>query len=342
MIYNGIELYNIEELLRDEEREGFLMSRIPGKVRSLLNENARQTAFDGPGCEIRFNIKGESVSITLSRVPTGGKTLDTGLCEVYFGSFQGVYSLSPRIIEDEPVIIKISKPENIKLMKEIARKKKLPFDPELVRVFLPYDWPSCLLNIEGDCSPPEKGQAPGKKFLAYGSSITHGSTSLRPSGIFTRQLADRLGYDQINLGFAGSAHLDKELAAYIADRGDWEFAVLELGINVIEIWNVEKFYKQVDYFITKITEKNPGKLLFCIDIFTCARDFEGDEKVKVFRQVVRDKVKELNRPELIYISGRELLTAANGLTADLLHPSAVGMKEIANKLYEIIKEKLSS
>lgn len=340
MLFNGVELYNVEELIKDEKRQGFLMSRVSGKVRSLLNENARMTAYDNSGCEMRFNMDSESVTITLLRIPAGGKTLDTGICEIYFGTFQGAYYLSPQIIENEPVEIKITKPENIKEMEEISRRNNLSFDPNLVRVLLPYDWRCCLLNIEGDCFPPGIEQVPEKKFLTYGSSITHGSTSIRPSGIFTRRIADRLGYDLINLGFAGSAYLDKEMADYIAEREDWEFAVLELGINVIENCSVEEFKKKVDYFIGKIAKKNPEKWIFCIDIFTCARDYNEDEKIELFRKVVRDKVKELSLPKVIYISGKELLTVPNGLTMDLLHPSAVGMEEIANKLYEIIKQRI--
>lgn len=338
MIFKGVELYNVEEIVKDENNQGYLMSRIPGNIRNRLNENARLTAFDGSGCEIRFNMKSESVSITLCRVPSNGATIETGICEIYFGSFQGPYYLSPQIIGHEPVRITIKKPDKINELKKIAREHNLSFDPDLVRVLLPYDWRTCLLDIEGNCSPPEKEQVPERKFLVYGSSITHGSTAIRPSGIYTRKIADNLGYDLINLGLAGSSFLDKEMANYIAVRKDWDFAILELGINVIDKWSPEEFQEKVDYFIGTIAEKNREKWIFCIDIFTCAKDYNKDEKIRVFRQIVKDKVEKLNSAKVLYISGRELLIRPQGLSSDLLHPSAVGMEEIADRLYDIIKE----
>lgn len=339
MIFKNVELYNIEEIIDDEKRQGLKMSRVPGSVRNELNEKARKAAFDGSGCEIRFNIEGESVIITIFRTSTGGATLEKGICEIYFGLFQGSYLISPQVIENEPVQIKISKPKKIKQMEKIAKKENMPFDPNVVRLILPYDWRCYLLNIEGDCSPPKSEQVPEKKYLAYGSSITHGSTAVNPGGIYTRKIADKLGMDLINLGLAGSAYLDKGIADYIAVRKDWEFALLELGINVIDL-DIEEFENRVDYFISKIAKNNQHKWIFCIDIFTCSRDYGKDQKVRLFREVVRDKVRTLNLPKLVYISGKDLLTDAIGLTSDLLHPSTLGMNEIADNLYKIISKKL--
>ncbi len=334
MIYKNVELHNIEHLLEDENNQGLLMSRVPMKVRENLNPKAQMTAFDGPGCEIRFNIRSGSVVVTLLRLPAT-EILGKGICEIYYGSFQGPYFISPQIVGNKPEKIRIDKPAKIKLMEKIAKEKNMPFDPNLVRVILPYDWRCCLLGIEGDCSPPKENQIPQKKYLVYGSSITHGSTSVRPSGIYPRIIADKLGFDLINLGFAGSACLDRELADYITERKDWEFAILELGINVIEL-TVKEFREKVDYFINKLVENNQDRWFFCIDIFTCFRDYLNQVKIKEFRKIISDKVQSINSPKLVYVSGKDLLTSASSLTADLLHPSASGMEEIASKLYKKI------
>ena len=42
------------------------------------------------------------------------------------------------------------------------------------------------------------------------------------------------------------------MADYIAGRDDWDFATLEMGINMIGDFDVEEFRSRVEYFIPKI------------------------------------------------------------------------------------------
>lgn len=58
-----------------------------------------------------------------------------------------------------------------------------------------------------------------KTYLAYGSSITHGSLALAAPCSYPFQIARRLGCDYLNLGYAGSAYLEREMAEYIVSRG---------------------------------------------------------------------------------------------------------------------------
>lgn len=67
-------------------------------------------------------------------------------------------------------------------------------------------------------------------------------------------------------------------------------------------------------------------------------DFEGNPKIKEYREVVKKKVEAMNMPKLVYICGRELLTSVIGLSSDLLHPSEYGMEEIAMNLTGIMKK----
>jgi len=335
MIFKNAELHNVEEIIKSEEHGGYLLSRIPERVRMRINDNAKKRALCGCGCEIRFNIKGDKVKITLKRLP-GEKASSTGIAEIYYGSFQAPYTLTPQYIGNEPVTFTIGKPENIELLERLTKEYHLPFDPNLVRVILPYDWDSCLINIEGECEPPNPRQVPKLRYLAYGSLISHGGSAMRPSGTYTMRIAQLLKADLINMSFAGSAQMDEAIADYIAERDDWDFATLELGVNVIKRWTVEEFKKKVDYFISKIAENNKDKWIFCTDLYTNHADYEGDKKIKEYREVVKSKVEELKLPKLVYYSGREMLTDVTGLSADLLHPSATGMEEISRNLAKFI------
>lgn len=339
MIYEGVELYNVQALIPCPDSNEYRMSRIPEALRTQLNPGAQNTAFNGSGVEIRFNLVGDSATITLRRAPDEGIP-GVGIGEVWYGNFPAAYGVTPILIRSEPTTITIRRPENIERLVCIAKENHLPFDPSLIRVRLPYDYQNRFIGVEGDVTPPLPTQAPGRKFIAYGSSITHGGDAVRPSGSYIMRTAERLGCDVINLGFAGSAHLEPVMADYIADRDDWDFATLELGINVVGQWTVEQFAERVQYFITRIATQHVDKWVFCTDIFTCSLDINQDPKVEAYREVVRTQVERLNLPRLCYVSGRQLLSSVHGLTADLVHPAASGIEEMAANLSQFIRDRI--
>ncbi|CAN7229774.1 hypothetical protein LJR153_000900 [Paenibacillus sp. LjRoot153] len=339
MIFKNVELFNIEEVHELKAEGVYALSRIPERIRVELNEKAKRAAFFGCGTEIRFNIEDEYVKLVLKRTPKEGAVLDTGIIEIFFGSFQASWEYSPRILTTEAITeIMIKKPKNINVLERLTKERGLPFDPNLVRVILPYDWKNYLIDIEGNCTPSRVEQIPSKRYLAYGSSITHGSSTIGPYASYAMRTAELLEADLINLGFAGGAYMEAAMADYIAERNDWDFATLEMGINIIEQWSVEQFADKIDYFISKIALANKDKWIFCIDLFTCYLDYENSDKIKKFREIVKEKVAKYKLPKLIHLSGADLLKSVIGLTIDLTHPSAFGMEEIAGNLSDAISK----
>lgn len=339
MIIDSVELYNFNDSTKYPESEDTVLLRIPDDLRLKLNPLAQITTFSACGTEIRFNLTGESVRVYLELLNAKEITSGAGIVEVYHGSFQDP---AFRIISAETTEILIERPKNIDYLKKLSKEFNLPFDPELVRIILPYEGHICFKKIEGEVTPPAIGQVPELKMLAYGSSITHGSCSVSPSGTYAMKTASKLNVDLINLGFAGSAMLDPVMADYIAARSDWAFATLELGINVI--WDVhnnrpgdiEFFRQRVDYFISKIVETHPEKWIFCIDIFTSGDDFGNNERIELFRSVVKEKVEALNSDKVRYINSADILPSPTGLAGDMIHPSNEGMEIISTKLASII------
>ncbi len=57
--------------------------------------------------------------------------------------------------------------------------------------------------MKGKVEPPRSGDLPEKTYLAYGSSITHGSLGLIQPDSYAFRIAQQLGTDYLNLGFAG-------------------------------------------------------------------------------------------------------------------------------------------
>jgi lysophospholipase L1-like esterase len=331
MVYKNMSLYNVAEVV--ETDGGIILTRIPEGLRVSLNDAAKTRAVMPAGCEMRFNLKSKEARILLK-----GNEGERGIAEVY----QGNFLLSYHFVADSIYEIRVSLPKNIEKLKEISSEKSLPFDAGLTRVVLPHIVTLKVIDIEGDFAPAREEQSPSKRYLTYGSSITHGQASIRPTGSYAMRTAEYLGVDLINLGFGGGAHCEKQMADYIADRQDWDFASLELGINMVGGFEVEEFRKRVKYFIPRITEAHPDKYIFCIDMFTFYMDYDRSaEKQNTFRKIVKDVVKDIGSKKVIHIDGRDILRSINGLAVDLVHPSPAGMEEMAMNLSSIIKNYIS-
>ncbi|HOK56160.1 MAG TPA: SGNH/GDSL hydrolase family protein [bacterium] len=330
MLYRNIEFYNVEEIF--ERENGLQLSRIPERVRVKLNDNAKTRAIMPAGCELRFRLKSQKAKIVMK---TDTEVVwRNGICEIYFGDFFERWYF----VSENPSIIEIQYPQNLEKLKELKKEKGLKFDPEVVRIILPHLVDLRILEIEGEFNPPEKNQVPDKKFIAYGSSITHGGFSIVPSYTYVSKTAYILGMDAINLGLGGGAHLEKEIADYIAERDDWEFGVFELGVNMVGGFEVDQFEKRVDYFVEKIVKENPEKYLFFIDIFPFYMDFDNQEKQKKFREIVKNKVKQIKKKNVIHISGFKILKDVRGLMTDRVHPSSQGFEEMGYNLASILKK----
>ena len=339
MRLGNAELHNVVEILKPGNENELTPSRIPDSLRVTLNPNAQDRATATPGCELRFNMESERVSVTL-RCPE-----KAALAEVWYGPF----AAGGQVVTEAPTTIEIEKPSaQAELLDRVARENSLAFDPALVRVILPYAQTRIVPGaggdrenvVAGEIGPPHPEQVPKRRWLAYGSSITHGASAQRPTGTYAMRTAERLGVDLVNLGFGGGAHLEPQMADYIASRDDWDFASFEMGINMLGGFSVEEFAERVDYFVSKVARARPGKFIFCIDVFTCAGDFAGEEKPGLFREVVRKKVESLASPKVVHVPGTEILESVSGLTQDLTHPAPAGMEEMAGNLAGMMGEKL--
>lgn len=114
-------------------------------------------------------------------------------------------------------------------------------------------------GVEGRTALPAADQLPQKTYLAYGSSITHGSLSLIQPDCYVFRNAQALGVDYLNLGFAGNALMEEEMANYLVSRRDWDFASVEMGINTTERvkeFPLEVFEERIDRF-TAVLARDP-------------------------------------------------------------------------------------
>ncbi len=327
MIYKNAELHNVAELIDAEQGEGKHVCRVPDALRLTLNDAAKRGGLAGSACEIRFNLKGESARVVL-------RAEAPALAEV----FAGVFPVSQNVVGMEPTEIVIPRAQYPDVRSRLTREKRLRFDSSLTRVVLPYAGLVTLLDIRGDIEPPREGQTPATRYLAYGSSITQGSTAARPTGTYAMRTAERLGVDLLNVGFGGGCHCEPQIADYIAERTDWDLASLELGINMVTEFETGVFRERAGYLIERIAKAHPEKWIFCIDMFTFfwSEYPAGSRRVREYRRVVRQAVQRLDMPKLVHVDGRKMLKDVSGLFDDMVHPGPSGMEEISANLSRVI------
>jgi hypothetical protein len=326
--YQWVQTYCRNKGLKDETQlPGVWMSRIPPGVRAELNPYAYTAALDTAGMQMRFYINSGTAQVTLAA------TRNERLAEVWYGDvYHDVYSIGRT-----PVRISLAPPENIDRLRRLSQQRMYGFDPALVRIVLPWQSLPRLIDIQGNITPWPGDNRACKRMLAYGSSITQGAFSALPSGTYSMRTAHALGVECINLGFAGGAYCEPAMAAYIASREDWDFAVLELGINMITELDVQEFERRVYGFVPVIAKAHPRKRVFCIDMFASKQDERYAARSREYRHVVQRCCNQCGCDNVIYINGHGVLPDCHGLTADQLHPSPYGMERMAHNLTSIIR-----
>ncbi|MCZ8518934.1 MULTISPECIES: SGNH/GDSL hydrolase family protein [Paenibacillus] len=353
-----MELHNVESVI-PLEGEGIRLCRVPEPVRRALHSDARDAGvYHTCGCEIRFVLEGEMARIKLrqgkgnlhdeaglasDQMPGEAQDREPGCVseqtwsqvEVYFGAFQGAAPwVTVHLCEGEVEVI-VRPPGHLEMLQRLAATGSLAFDPAVVRILLPHRGMWEIISVEGELHPPEPGQLPRQRWLAYGSSAAHGSGYPRPTGTYPMRTAQRLGMDLLHLGFTGSAHMEDAMALYIASRSDWHMASVELGSGVLEAWEEDRLERQVNRFLTLLTIGLRDRRLICTDLFQCRYDLQGEGKAARLRCMVRSAVESLGHPGVVYVPGTELLGDPSLLSADLLLPSAYGHEVISARLCEI-------
>lgn len=325
MIFQNIDFHNVEEMELTDK--GYKMWRLPKSVRDNINERAANvTSGYSTGVELRFKMKGETADIYLR----ANEQPEAHVVYIYYGSFQGGWQMSSKVIGTNETRLTIEAPKNIKRLKETTVEDALAFNPEVVRLVLPYG--ECFfIKAEGDIEPPAKEDLPSKTYLAYGSSITHGSLALAAPYSYPFRIAQKLNCDYINLGLAGTAFLEPEIAQYICSRTDWDFASLEMGINLINYMSEEEFEERVKSFISVMaTEERP---VFATSLFGTG---QKREKEDMFRKIVR----KYSENKFIFTDGLDLLSGARYISQDMVHPSLEGVEIIVDRWSEIMRQKL--
>ncbi len=328
MIYENVELHNVAETR--PAGGGARLQRVPEEVRQHLNEAAQMRVLQPDNCEIRFVSDSSESEVILS---SEGETDVT----IFHGTFDG---RERHTIGREPTTIAV---QPLERLHNLDRQwwQDQPFDPGVRRVILGgrNREPVILHDVKGGgIRPPRPEEVPSTRYLAYGTSITHGFDCEAPHLNYVAQTAWHLNADLINLGVGGACLCEKAFADYIAGRSDWSIASLALSVNMHE-FALDEFRERIEYMVNTVAAADTSRPVACVTLYPYFRDFGISDPTAQyggtpdeFRQSLRDVVAACGQPNVHLIEGPEILTNIGGLTADMIHPSDNAMIEMGRNL----------
>lgn len=336
--------HNVAELEPVPGLAGRRLPRLPAAVRERLGYKAhtrgRFHSERAAGCEIRLVTAGPFVRVTLAAVESDATAF----------VFRGDHAHSRHVLRaGEATALFLEDPPWFAQVAAGALPRRR-FAPDVWRIAFNHD---ALVHYVGSetfghaLRAPRADELPARRWLAYGSSITFGGNAVLGSNSYVQHAAQRLGVDVINLGLPGSCLAEPEMARHLAERTDWHFATLELGVNLVDLATPEEFAERVRHFVAVLARAQPARPVFVLDIFPNRADAAPDpsklaaQRTPRFRAAVHQAVAEAGAARVQSIPAREILPDFAGLTSDLLHPSDEGHLAMGERLASRLAAKLS-
>jgi lysophospholipase L1-like esterase len=325
-----IQLHNVAVLEESPLSRGWQLCRFPREVRHALGERGRFISEEATGCELRFVTTAANVRVTLLLPEQDGEIA------VYKGGL--VHSMH-RLQAGVPRTLHLEEPPRLQTM---PRERLLTsgFAPEVWRIIFGRSTGVVLgLNTFGhSVRPPKREETPGFRWLAYGSSITHGLTTYPLS--YIDQAARRLQADVMNKGMSGSCLCEREMANYLAAQDDWDMMTLELGVNMRDHFSPEAFAERASHMLERLIGHHPEKPIVLITVypnFATETDTLAGEREQRYNEILRQLAARRQHPHLYLLEGAEIMKDYETLSCDLIHPGSYGHMLMGQRLAELLR-----
>ncbi len=348
----GLGVRRLPKWTRSQVPQGLdVMARMPSGVRIQLFTNASEIAIEALTTTFRFEDgKPASVPFQLQI----GDTLYTQFMS------RGHY-----IKPDE------SSPNGFELVRgepEVISFSDLPNGEKYCEIWLPHNAYVTLrrLEINDSASLLPLPTESRKRWIHYGSSISHCMEAKLPSETWPAVAARRAGLSLMSFGVGGQCHLDQFVARTIREQ-DCDFISMKIGINIINMDSMKErvFTPAMHGFLDTIREKQPRTPILVISPIYCPSAEthpgptipDGNGKFRTnetnlntgsmtltrVREILRDVV-ERRRAEgdvnIDYFNGLELFAEPDRVDLpDDLHPNPAGYIRMGDRFYEKYLEK---
>ncbi len=319
-IHDQIEFHNVAELVPMAHPAGLALYRYSREAISHLSPLGHQAGACADGVELRFVTGTSWVNLTLSAISR--YPWDAG---AKVSIFRGDIPIAEHVIADGATkTIKLEAPAILDKMAPRAFADRL-FAQDVWRIVLS----GTTIVYHGietggqPIRPPRQDEKPALRWLAYGSSITNSVPG------YVHHCAHHLRADVFNKGLCGSCACEPETGRFLATCDDWDFATLELGVNIRGQVSTEEFEKRTRGLVRELRKTSPSKPIVLITVFPTSDDFlvepNGMTEInRAFRDVLHRVHEDSGDPNLHLIEGDRVLTSYTAFSADLLHPSPNG------------------
>ncbi len=333
MIWNNVELFNVAQI--EQRLDGTLqMYRFPKTVSDAIGGDKhlihKSYARDNSGCEIRFVCDKCDVVLSACNV--------AGYVEIYRGDF---FVRCERI--DVGVKTRISLEKGQIMDQCDISGIASSYSPDVWRIVM-FGMSCVICDIDNytPIRPPKASEVPEATIISYGSSISHGTFALLFTNSYVYRASNSAGMQVLCKGMGGSCHCEKEVADYIADE-NWDVAILELAVNMLDWYDEDEFEKRVEYLLSNALKT--GKKVMLISHFRHFRDLKTEisyvERNKNFIKITQKLAEKYKSDNLCYVDGREILDDYKLLSSDLIHPTPYGHfvmgERIGKKLVDFVR-----
>ena len=205
---------------------------------------------------------------------------------------------------------------------------------KLVEVYFPYNARAEISNVELADGASFEPASRRDKMLAYGDSITHGSTSTIPSLSYANSVARALDADIVNKGIGGEQFYPLLLCDTAEETPD--FITVAYGTNDWSHRTQEEFDENCGAFFQKLAELYPNTPIFAITP-TWRADYKKVTPYGAPTTEIDGAIRRLTAPyqNITVIDGWDLVPQKKTeFFADgRLHPNAFGFAIYTLNLY---------
>lgn len=313
---------------RIQYSDGLHLHRDPveGVVRfdRVIDGPGRGFRWDAPGARVRWRTDSAAVRVRL-RYSTG-----------HTGSSRnsiGLYRVDGRSEDDWTFTRPASGAPELTVELPVPGDRAL-HDYELI---LPYGDSIDLLGVEGRPGArwSEPTPRPGTRLVLFGDSVTHGFTASRVDRSYAFQVAERLGWEMVNLGIGGRGTRGADGAFLAGVEAD----VISIAIGVND-WQagaeLASFRANYEHLLADLRRGHPGVPVWVLTPLWVPPSWTPEAArypLEQYRAVIREVVAARGDPQLRLVEGPTLIDPDAALFDPVaVHPNDEGFAQMAERL----------
>jgi hypothetical protein len=216
----------------------------------------------------------------------------------------------------------------------VAEFSDLPSHDKVVEIWLSQEIPVAIISLESDepCRPATDDR---RRWVTYGSSLTHCVRAHSPSRTWPAIVARRHGLHLTSLGFGGQCHLDPMVGRVIAQLPA-DLITLKLGINTIGgTLSARTYPAAIIGLVQSIRDRHRETPMALISPIGFPPNETAPNRVDYTISAMRDDMEDIHRrltdlgeSNLIYVNGLEVfdLELIARHAEDQCHPDGDGIE----------------